>query len=115
MDDESARQIQGELTTAIQTGDADQFRRLLREHTEFPPADHWLAPVHDAAARSSLEMFKIFIERFPQAKDWDLGHLGNPVGLAAAQGDVPFLRFLLDDLGLVANEGRMMYTPVTQR
>ena len=115
MDDESARRIQGDLTTAIQTGDVDQFRCVLREHAEFPPAEHWLAPVHDAAARSSLPMFKTFLERFPQAKDWDLGHLGNPVGFAAAKGDVPYLKFLLEDLGLGANAGRVTYTPVIRR
>ena len=112
MNNETAKRIQSELTRAVQTADTEEFKRLLKEYAEFPPSEHWLAPVHNAAARSGLEMLKVFVERYPQARSWDLGHLGNPVGIAAAQGDTLYLKFLLKDLGLRANEGRFMYTPV---
>jgi hypothetical protein len=112
MNNETAERIQSELTRAVQTADTDEFKRLLKEYADFPPSEHWLAPVQNAAVRSGLEMLKIFVERYPQAKSWDLGHLGNPVGIAAAQGDTLYLKFLLKDLGLKANEGRFMYTPV---
>lgn len=112
MDNETARRISGELTAAIEAKDSEQFQRILQEHPEFPPAEHWLAPVHSSAVKSGLQTFKAFVEHFPQSKDWDLGHLGNPVGLAAMEGDVSYLKFLLEELGLKANEGRIMYTPV---
>lgn len=111
MDNAAAKRVQTELMAAIRTGNADEFKRLLQQNPAFPPAETWLVPVHTAAATSGLQMFRIFVGHYPQTKSWDLGHLGNPVGLAAAQGDMPYLRFLLDDLGLSASQGRMMRFP----
>lgn len=116
MDDDTAKRIQTDAIAAIQRGDADLFQRILREHPDFPPpTGYWLPPVHSTAFLTGLPYFKILVDRFPHTKTWDLGHLGNPVGLTAAQGKVDFLKFLLDDLGLVANQGRVQYDPVSRR
>jgi hypothetical protein len=113
MDNERAKKAREELIAAIEASDADQLHHLFQQYPNFPPADYWLSPVHTVAARAGLSMFRILVERFPQTKDWDLGHLGDPVGFAASQGDVPFLKFLLEDLGVKANTGRFMKSPVT--
>jgi hypothetical protein len=38
----------------------------------------------------------------------------NLVGIAAINGDIPLLKYTLEDLGHKANEGRYGYRPVTQ-
>lgn len=115
MDNSISKRIQTDAINAIQKRDAGLFQRILNEHPDFPPAvEHWLPPIHSTAFLAGLPYFKILVERFPDVRTWDLGHLGNPVGLAAAQGNVDFMKFLLEDLGLGARDGRVQYDPVGQ-
>jgi hypothetical protein len=113
MDTSTAKRIQTDVIDAIQKRDPDLFQRLLREHPDFPPLEgYWLPPIHSTAFLAGLPYFKILVERFPDTKNWDLGHLGDPVGLTAAQGQVDFLMLLLEDLGIDAKHGRIQYDPV---
>jgi hypothetical protein len=114
MDREIADQIASELTTAIRNGDVDSVHRIVRENPEWPPWKHWLGHPHDIATYSGFPVFKAFVEHFPETKDWNCNHLGNLVGIAAMTGDVPLLKYALEDLGHKANEGRHFYAPVPQ-
>jgi hypothetical protein len=111
MDRATEDRIQSQVSEAIKRGDVDEFRSLVREYPEWPSTDDALSYPHDISV-NSLQTFKAFVERFPQTKDWDCGHAGNPVGLAAVMGNVPLLGYLLDDLGHKANEGSFCYSPV---
>ena len=111
MDQTIAYRVKCQITEAIQSGDVDEFQRLVKEYPEWPDTDDRLGYPHDLSV-DSLQTFKAFVERFPQTKDWDCGHTGNPVGIAAIRGDIPLLKYLLEDLGHKANEGRFCYSPV---
>lgn len=115
MDIKTAEQVHKRLTAAAWAGDAALMQKLLDQHPEFPPpsGSRWLCSVHDAAAYSGFDTFKVLVTRFPKTKTWDVDHTGNHVGMAAAAGDVPFLKFLLEELELNANEGWFLHhTPV---
>ncbi|PGH14888.1 hypothetical protein AJ79_02750 [Helicocarpus griseus UAMH5409] len=103
------------LLTAISSKDLPELKRLLQTSPNFPSTcqPHILSPIHDSAFHAGLEAYKLVLRAFPQLKSWDLGHLGDPIGLAAAANDISFLTYLLDELGLDANEGRFCYTPVS--
>ncbi|KAH8702688.1 hypothetical protein GQ44DRAFT_778524 [Phaeosphaeriaceae sp. PMI808] len=111
MDSETTVQVQLQIVEAVTSGDVEGFKRLIERCPDWPDNDYVLGYPHDMSV-DSFEMFKAFVERFPQTKDWHCGHMGNPVGLAAVKGDIPFLKYLIEELGHKANEGRFLYIPV---
>ncbi|KAF2850610.1 hypothetical protein T440DRAFT_468568 [Plenodomus tracheiphilus IPT5] len=110
MDRAATLRIQNEIVETLAKRDIDQFEKILQANPEWPTAQSWLGKPHDRAIES-FETFKAFVEAFPQTKDWDCGHTGNPVGIAAVRGDVPLLKYLLEDLGHCANAGCFCYSP----
>jgi hypothetical protein len=114
MKQEDAQRISNELTAAIRNGDVDGIHRIIRDNPEWPPYNHWLAHPHNTATYSGFPVFRAFVEHFPETEDWDCNHLGNLVGIAAVNGDIPLLKYALEDLGHKANEGRYGYRSVTQ-
>jgi hypothetical protein len=113
MDPEIESRICSQIKEAVQRSDVYEFQCIVKEYPDWPSDNCSLNYPHDISV-DSLEMFKAFVERFPQTKDWDCGHSGNPVGLAAVTGNIPLLKFVLEDLGHKANVGRFGYSPVRQ-
>jgi hypothetical protein len=113
MDPAISSQVYSQIVDAIKRKDLDEFHRVAKEYPEWPENDGCLGYPHGIST-DSLETFKAFVERFPQTKDWDCGHTGNPVGIAAIRGDVPLLKYLLEDLGHKANAGEAFFRPVSQ-
>jgi hypothetical protein len=113
MDSTFSSQVYSRIVDAIKRKDLDEFHRVAKEYPEWPEDDGCLGYPHDIST-DSLETFKAFVERFPQTKDWDCGHTGNPVGIAAIRGDVPLLKYLLEDLSHKANAGEAFFRPVLQ-
>jgi hypothetical protein len=113
MDLAIAEKIYNEIVEAIKSKDIKAFERLVQDNPEWPPHEHWLGYPHDVAAYSGLDMFKAFVKHFPQTKDWDCGERGDVVGSSAMAGDIPVLKYCLEELGHKANEGRVLFTPVS--
>jgi hypothetical protein len=111
MDQTTAERVKRQISKAIQCGNVDEFQSLVKEYPEWPDIEDRLGYPHDLSV-DSLQTFKAFVEHFPQTKDWDCGHVGNPIGIAAMRGDIPLLKYLLEDLGHKANNGRFFYSPV---
>jgi hypothetical protein len=113
MDPTISSQVYSRIEDAIKRKDLDEFHRVTKEYPQWPENDSCLGYLHDIST-DSLETFKAFVERFPQTKDWDCGHMGNPVGIAAIRGDISLLKYLLEDLGHKANAGEAFFRPVLQ-
>lgn len=113
MDHATAQSIQNEIVKAIKNEDVEEFERLVTNNPDWPPSEHWLGYPHDVASTSGLPIFKAYLKHFPQTKDWDCGERGDVVGIAAMAGDIPVLRYCLDELGHKANEGRILFSPVS--
>jgi hypothetical protein len=109
MDD--TKSIWHQFGAAIVSGNVDEFQRVAKEHPEWPDNNGGLGYLHDISL-DGVHMFKAFVEHFPQTKDWDCGHAGNPVGIAAFNNNIPLLKYVLEDLGHKANEGCFFYRPV---
>jgi hypothetical protein len=86
---------------------------VVKEYPEWPETDGCLG-LPARHLNGSLETFKAFVERLPQTKDWDYGHMGNPVGIAAIRRDVPLLKYLLEYLDHKANAGEAFFRPVSK-
>ncbi|XP_014552132.1 hypothetical protein COCVIDRAFT_30439 [Bipolaris victoriae FI3] len=112
MDLTTAEKIYSQIVAAIKNKDIEEFDRVVQDNPTWPPQEHWLGHPHDAASRSGLPMFKAFLKHFPQTKDWDCGETGDVVGAAAMTGDIPVLKYCLEELGHNANEGRIFFSPV---
>jgi hypothetical protein len=110
MDSFTHEKVRCRINDAIKNKTIDEFHRLVDEYPEWPRSDRNLSYPHDIST-DSFETFKAFVEHFTQTKDWDCGEIGNPVGLAAMRGDLPLLKYLLEDLGHKANEGRFFFSP----
>lgn len=113
MDPTKSSQVYSQVVDAIKRKDLGEFHRVATEYPEWPVNDGCLGYAHDIST-DSLETFKAFVEQFPQTQDWDCGHIGIPVGIAAIRGNVPLLKYLLEDLGHKANAGEAFFRPVLQ-
>lgn len=113
MDHADDQSVYNEITKAIKSKDMEEFERLIRDNPEWSPQKSWLGYPHDVASSSGLAMFKAYLKHFPQTKNWDCGERGDVVGISAMAGDVPVLKYCLEELGHNANEGRILYFPVS--
>ncbi|KAH8709977.1 hypothetical protein GQ44DRAFT_714896 [Phaeosphaeriaceae sp. PMI808] len=111
MDSITHEKVSYQINEAIKNKNVEEFHRLVDSYPEWPTSDYNLSYPHDIST-GSFETFKAFVERFPQTKHWDCGEIGNPVGLAAIRGDIPLLKYLLEDLKHKANEGRFFFSPI---
>ncbi len=56
-------------------------------------------------------IYEVFLERYPDLFEWDLGHMGDALGLCAVKGDVPFVTLLLDK-GADVEKSHFVHQPV---
>ena len=47
--------------------------------------------------RNGLEVFRIFVETWPEVIELDMGHLGNPLAYAVVKDQIQLTKFLLDE------------------
>ncbi|KAF2454536.1 hypothetical protein BDY21DRAFT_423772 [Lineolata rhizophorae] len=99
---------------AARSGRADELRHLFESHSDYRTIiPGWrLFDVHYLAFFAGVETWKVVVEYVLEAKTWDLGEKGDLIGGAALNNDLPMMQYLLDELHLNANEGRIMFTPV---
>ncbi|KAK2880089.1 hypothetical protein FQN49_000567 [Arthroderma sp. PD_2] len=118
MDEAEVKAIYAEMEQAAELGQADKLQLLFDKYPNFlgegSEGHGGLGAIHMCATLGGLETFKVFIECYPQTKDWGLGHLGNTLGSAILRNDIPFVKYLLDEMGMKVNEGCIMNRPVIQ-
>ncbi|KAI9753183.1 MAG: hypothetical protein M4579_005298 [Chaenotheca gracillima] len=80
------------------SGNPALVRFLFEEFPDFrtDPATHY------AAFRGGLDVYKAFLEKFPDLLMHGFGHMGDPLNMAAMYNDLPFVEFLLGK-GVIAN------------
>lgn len=112
MDPATSDRIRIQIVQAILSRNVARFHRIVDGNPFYPDDDSSLCYAHEMSV-NSLEMFRAFVERFPQTKHWDFGPTGNVVGIAALLGNVVLLKYAIEELGHKASEGRVKYSPVS--
>ncbi|KAF2222757.1 hypothetical protein BDZ85DRAFT_282800 [Elsinoe ampelina] len=115
-EDDNYRLLQDLLYSAARGGQVDMLEWLLDEHPEYPKREYDLTPLHYAIFsdnQNAFQVYKALIRRFPALKEWDLGHMGDPLGVVAVSNDVPFATFLLEN-GADATRAHYLKFPVRQ-
>lgn len=80
------------VCAASHNGHASTLSWLLE--TRFPAYTPRL-DAHLAALYGGPEVYEVFLRKWPHLIDYELGHNGNPIGLAVFRNDKRMVRFLL--------------------
>ncbi|KAI9653003.1 MAG: hypothetical protein M1821_007756 [Bathelium mastoideum] len=108
MDDKT---IEDMLAVCAKEGHDHVLRTIFNRLPNNPPQQSLLSSLHDNAVIGGLATYQATTERYPQVRGWDLGHLGDELGVAAYYGHKDLVKYLLDH-GAVANDARFMYHPI---
>ncbi len=80
------------LSRAVKSGSVETVRYVLARDPDLPSD----VAIHMLALDGGPAIYEVFLERYPDLFKWDLGHMGDALGLSAVHGDVPFVTLLLD-------------------
>ncbi|KAI9761996.1 MAG: hypothetical protein M1840_001494 [Geoglossum simile] len=95
------------LSHAARSGHIDAVRYLLARYPDIPIT----IPLHIAAFQGGIEVYKVFLDHYPNLLEEEFGQMGNAIGLAAGCKDLKFLKFLLGR-GVDANKGWFFHRSV---
>ncbi|KAL8662729.1 MAG: hypothetical protein Q9168_008211 [Polycauliona sp. 1 TL-2023] len=95
------------LEQAAQHGNTAVFSFLLHQQPEPVISDR----VRSNALDGGVEIWKAIIDHKPELINYDFGHNGHPLAMAAMINNAPLLRFFLET-GLDPNKSRFVMTPI---
>ena len=110
VDPEADQLISDMMSSAVRQNQTEMLRHLIEQHPHFPTGHRsFLGVVQKSAfmGKGLLPVYKVLLEKWPMVQDMDCGELGNHLGLAACNLDVPFVEWLLQN-GADATKARIM-------
>jgi hypothetical protein len=96
------------VCAAASSGHAEMVKWLLE--IRFPAYVAHLQ-AHLAAIQGGPGVYEIFLQKWPHLINHELGHNGNPIGLAVFSNDMPMVKFLLGK-GVDANTAQYSHREV---
>ena len=115
VDPESDELISEMMSAAVKQNRTEMLRHLIEQHPHFPTGHRSSLGFVQRDAfmeKGLLPVYKILLEKWPKVQEMDCGELGDHLGLAACNLDVPFVEWLLQN-GADATKARIMgFRPV---